>query len=224
MARSLRLLVRMSLMLLVAGLLGRPAFAQDRSCREQWLAIGPCARRAWEGPELMLGLDLGVSSMDEHGPLGFGAGVGSVTSAGPAWGARVGIELVPWLGVEGGYHGMYDSVRGSAGPAGGGFLTTGTTAVVRLTAPLPFVHPYVFGGIGYYDVALVGASGSELHSSSQAGIPLGFGVDVPVTYYLSLGAEATYHFQLQESFSSVTANGIDGGDLTTFTAVLRARL
>jgi hypothetical protein len=40
----------------------------------------------------------------------------------------------------------------------------------------------------------------------------------------SLGAEAAYHFQLGESFSLVKANGIDGGDLTTFDVVARMRL
>jgi hypothetical protein len=41
---------------------------------------------------------------------------------------------------------------------------------------------------------------------------------------VSLGAEATYHFQLGESFSSVQTNGIDGGDLSTFNLVARVRL
>jgi hypothetical protein len=53
---------------------------------------------------------------------------------------------------------------------------------------------------------------------------MGVGVDVPLTWYLSLDAEATYHFLVGESFSTVTTNGIDGGDLTTFNAVLRVRL
>ena len=53
---------------------------------------------------------------------------------------------------------------------------------------------------------------------------MGFGLDVPLTYHLSLGVEGTYHFLIHESFSSVTTNGIDGGDLSTFNAVLRARL
>ena len=80
----------------------------------------------------------------------------------------------------------------------------------------------------YYDVALVGGeaakAASPLFSSSQIGVPLGFGLDVPLSWHLSIGAEAAYHFQLGESFSTVTANGIDGGDLTTFDIVARMRL
>jgi hypothetical protein len=53
---------------------------------------------------------------------------------------------------------------------------------------------------------------------------MGVGVDVPLTYHLSVAAEASYNFQIGESFSSVTTNGIDGGDVTRFDLVLRTRL
>jgi hypothetical protein len=167
--------------------------------------------------------------MNESGPFGFGTGVGTVTNAGPAWGVRVGVELVPWLALEARYVGMYTSAQSSVSPSGSvGFLTTGVEAVVRLTAPLPYVHPYIFGGVAYYDVALAGSAdakaSSVLFSSTQPGIPLGFGVDVPLTWHISVGAEATYHFMLGESYSNVMTNGIDGGDLSTFDAVVRVRL
>jgi hypothetical protein len=214
--------------LLVAVLLAPSALAEeapDPFCRDHWFAMGSCRDRRWAGPELMLGVDLGASVMEEHGPFGFGNGVGSVMNPGPAWGVRVGVELLPWIALEAHYLGMYNSAQPvvSTGSSGG-FFTSGVVAVLRLTAPLPYVHPYIFGGGGYYDVALIGASGSELHSSSQCGIPMGFGLDVPLTYHLSLGGEATYHYQFQESFSDVTTNGIDGGDFSTFNLVLRARL
>jgi hypothetical protein len=130
------------------------------------------------------------------------------------------------VAVEAGYLGMYDSGRAVVSPTGSvGFLTTGVDAVLRLTAPLPYVHPYVVGGAGYYDVAFVGATaGSVLHSSSQPALVLGFGVDVPLTWHLSVGAEGVYHHQSNETYSSDTTNGIDGGDLTTFDIVVRARL
>jgi opacity protein-like surface antigen len=198
----------------------------DAFCRDHWLAVDRCRdKRRWTGPELMLGVDLGVSAMNETGPFGFNDGVGGVTSPGPAWGLRVGVELFSWLAVEARYMGMYDSIKASVSPTGSaGLFTSVGAAALRLTAPLPYVHPYVLGGIGYYDVAQTGSSGSELHSSSQAGMLWGVGFDVPLTYHLSVGAEADYHYQIHESFSSITTNGIDGGDLSTFTAVLRARL
>lgn len=225
---------------LLAGILSAPpALAQDAPpasahdaiedfCRADWFAMGPCRDRRWTGPEISMGVDFGVAAMTEAGPFGFGRGVGSATDVGPAWGFRASVELLRWLGLEGRYLGAYNAARGSVSPAGSvGFLSTGGEAVLRLSAPIPFVHPYVLGGVGYYDMALVGGStaqaASVLHSSSQPDIPMGVGVAVPLTWYLSLDVEATYHFQLGESFASVTTNGVDGGDITTFEVALRAR-
>ncbi len=201
----------------------------ERSCRDEWLVDWQCRERRWDGPELVLGVDLGVSAMNEGGPFGFNQGVGSATDAGPAWGLRVGVELFPWLALEAHYVGMYNSTQASVSPMGGvGILTTGGDAVVRLTAPLPYVHPYVFGGIGYYANAVVGPATalaeSQLFSSYEPGVPLGFGLDVPVSWHLSLGIEGTYHHLQGEIFSSNTTNGIDGGDLSTVTIVARFRL
>ncbi len=206
----------------------------DRFCQDHWLASGRCRDRKWARPELMFGTDLGFSAMTETEPFGFNKGVGGVTGAGPAWGLRAGVEFFPWLGLEARYVGMYNSAQRSVSPTGDvGFLTTGAEAVVRVTAPTPYVRPYIFGGVAYYDVSLVGSSraqeSSVLHSSSQPGIALGFGFDVPLTWYLSLDLEATYHFQLGEDYSTDTTTtkggaGIDGGDLTTFNAVMRVRL
>jgi hypothetical protein len=206
----------------------------DRFCRDHWLAMGRCRNRKWVGPQLMFGTDLGVSAMTETGPFGFNKGVGGVTGAGPAWGAHAGVDFFPWLGLEARYVGMYNSAQSSVSPAGNvGFLTTGAEAVVRITAPIRYVRPYIFGGVAYYDISLIGSSRAEessvLHSSSQPGIPLGFGFDFPLTWYLSLGIEATYHFQLGEDFSTDATTtkggaGIDGGDLSTFNARVNVRL
>jgi hypothetical protein len=207
----------------------RDAVAMDpEPCRDRWFAIGECHNRRHKGPKLMLGLDLGISAMNESGPFGFRDGVGKVTNAGSAWGLHVGVELFPWLATEARYVGMLDSVSASVSPAGSvGFFTTGILGLLRFTAPLPLVHPYAFAGVGYYDVALVGLpsarAGSLLHSSAQAGIPMGVGLDVPLSWNVSIGVEATYHFQLSEDYSRVTTSGIDGGDLTTCNAIVRFR-
>lgn len=200
----------------------------DRSCRDRWFALGECHERYRRGPKLILGIDLGISAMNESGPFGFHDGVGKVTNTGSAWGLRVGVELFSWLAFEARYVGMLDSVSASVSPAGSvGFFTTGGLGILRLTAPLPLVRPYAFAGVGYYDVALVGLpgarAGSPLHSSAQAGIPMGIGLDVPLSWDVSIGIEATYHFQLSEDYSRVTTSGIDGGDLTTCNAILRFR-
>jgi hypothetical protein len=192
---------------------------QAQTCRGHWFMMGSCRDRHWDGPELELGVSLGVSAMNESGPFSFHTGIGTIASPGPAWGALVGVEFFPRLALEARYFGMNAAISPT-----GGFVGSAALGVVRLTAPLPYVHPYVFGGIGYYDFAFVDSSASVMHSSSQPGIPMGIGVDVPLTYHLSLGAEASYNFQIGESYSNVTTNGIDGGDDTRFELVLRARL
>jgi hypothetical protein len=202
---------------------------REQFCRRSWFAVGRCGERPWSGPVFVFGLDVGTSAMNEGGPFAFNSGVGSVTGAGPAWGLRAGVELLRWLALEGHYVGMYNSTESSVSPAGGvGYFTTGVDALVRFTAPLPYVHPYVLAGVGYYDHSLMGSStakaGSVMTSSTQPDIPMGVGVDVPLTWHMSLGAEATYHFAIHESYSAVTANGIDGGDVSTFAAVMRFRL
>jgi hypothetical protein len=202
--------------------------AMDVFCHDHWFAVAQCHNRSSSELRLMFGLDVGVVRMNESGPFGFGNGVGSVTNAGPSWGVRAGVELLPWLAFEARYVGTYAGLESSVSPAGRSGFSQPRGRSARFTAPLPYVHPYVLGGVGYYDVSLAGGdaakAASPLFSSSQAGIPLGFGLDVPLTWHLSLGAEATYHFQLGESYSLVKTNGIDGGDLSTFDVVARLRL
>jgi hypothetical protein len=208
----------------------RPVVYDEHQCGSRWFSpTRRCRPRRWGGPVLMLGADLGISAMNESGPLGFNNGIGGFTNPGPAWGLRIGIEVTRWFALEARYVGMYNSIQSTAAPAGSlGFTTTGGEGVARFTLPLPFVHPYIFGGIGYYNVALNGSAdarkASVLFSSSQPGIPMGFGVDIPLTWHVSFGIEATYHFQLGESFSNTTTRGIDGGDLSTVNGVLRVRL
>src|SRR5208283_1170712 len=176
MTRPYRTLSRTLLMLLALTAVAHSAVAQDamsppvpparvvgdRFCRDHWLAMGSCRDRPWAGPELMFGADVGISKMNESGAFGFNNGVGAVTDAGPAWGVRGGVEFLPWLALEARYVGMYNSTRASVSPAGStGYFTTGGEAIVRFTAPLPYVHPYVFGGVGYYDNSLIGSSSAR---------------------------------------------------------------
>ena len=183
----------------------------------------------WLDPTIVVGVDIGVSAMNENGPLGFDKGVGSVTSAGQEWGARAAVEWFRLLAVEARYVGMSDPLDHSVSPRGDlSYVTTGGEIVGRLSLPLPLVHPYVFGGFGYYSIALDGSStaraASPLFSSSQWGRALGFGLDVALGFRLTVGVEATYRYQINEKFSNTTTNGIDGGDVSSLAAVLRLRL
>lgn len=179
-------------------------------------------------PHLEFALDGGGAGFNESGPFGFNTSIGHVTSAGPSWGARVGADLLPWLGVDAHYIGMNNQVHGAAvSTAGGtGLLTTGATLEVRFIAPLPYVQPYAIVGGGVYHTALTGndaaQANSQLYSGTSWGMPLGVGLNVPIQDGVSVGAEAVYHRLFGESYSNNT--DFDGGDITTFNAVVRAKL
>src|SRR5262249_53677815 len=120
-------------------------------CDAHWFGVGNCWHHKQRRPMLTLGAELGLGHFVEGGPFGFDTGTGSVTQTGPVWGLRAGVDFTPWLGIEGRYIGMWNSANGNQG-----YVMTGGEAVVRLAIPTPFVRPYVFGGVGYYDFSLVG--------------------------------------------------------------------
>ncbi len=171
---------------------------------------------------VVLGFELGVGAFEEGQPFAFGEGAGSGTAPGASWGVRIGWEFTRWLAIDAHYLGLENSINAQYSGWGSGRLITNAAMLeLRLTLPTPYVQPYVFGGAGLYSMVVSG-NGTAFNNSFQPGFPAGVGVAVPILYNLSVGAEATYHFQLGESFSSTDA--ISGGDLTTFNAMLRWRL
>jgi len=175
-------------------------------------------------PVATFGAELGLGHYVEGSPFGFDSGTGSVTQTGPVWGLRAGVDFLSWIGVEGRYVGMWNS--GSSRASGLGYVMTGGELVLRLVVPTPYVRPYVFGGIGYYDFARVGTDvtgASALVSSSQPGVPMGVGLEVPIARRWSIAVEGTFRFQIGESFAPSNED-IDGADQTTLSGILKLRL
>ncbi len=183
------------------------------------LSHHPCAY-----PHLAVAIDGGVSHFTESNPFGFDTGVGSITSTGPAWGARVGVELRPWFAIDAHYIGM--SNRADASQSVGGrrsLLTNAAVAEFRFTIPTHSVEPYAFIGAGVYSTKITGSStATPLYGSTEFGMPIGLGFGVPLCPGLSLGAEVAYHRLFSEAFED--NDDIGGGDPTSATVVLRARL
>ncbi len=183
---------------------------------------------SWRGlcayPHLVFGVDAGVSHFAEGSPFGFKTGTGSITSWGPAWGLRAGVEATRWFAVEVHYMGMANPASDSVSVGGSRSLFTNAIAAeLRFTAPTPYVQPYLFFGPGWYSTSITGSSTmTELTRSSEFGVPIGVGFQVPLPRGLSLGAEATYHRLFGESFSE--NEDIGGGDPFSINAVLRFRL
>jgi Outer membrane protein beta-barrel domain len=183
---------------------------------------------SWQGrcayPHLVFGVDAGVSHFNEGGPFGFKTGTGSITSWGPAWGLRGGVEVTRWFAVEAHYIGTSNHADDSVSVGGSrGLLTNAIAAELRFTLPTPYVQPYFFFGPGWYSTSITGSSTTtELTRSSEFGVPIGVGFQVPLPRGLTLGAEATYHRLFGESFSE--NEDIGGGEPTSINAVLRFRL
>ena len=135
-------------------------------------------------PHLALAIDGGVSAFNESGPFGFNTGIGSITSAGPAWGARVGVELLKWFAIDVHYSGMDNHATGAGTPNGSvHLLTNAGTGELRFTAPLPYVQPYLFAGAGVYSTSITGSASakaaSPLFGHTEFGVPLGVGLKDP---------------------------------------------
>lgn len=178
-------------------------------------------------PHLTLALDGGVGTTNESGPFGFNTGVGTVTNAGPSWGIRAGVDLYKWIAIEAHYIGIDNHGTNDATPNGSvHMLTSAGTGEFRFTIPFKYVQPYAYVGAGVYHTSITGSTtaknASPLFGSTELGMPLGLGIGVPLTGAITFGGEVTYHRLFGEQFAN--NDEFEGGDFTTFNAVLRARL
>jgi hypothetical protein len=187
--------------------------------------VVPCTWRN-EGcnyPHLTAAIDLGLSHFVEGGPFGFDTGVGSVTLLGPAWGARFGVELLPWFAIEAHYMGMFNQGKALMSEGGRrGLLTNAVVGELRFTVPTPYVQPYGFLGAGVYSTSVTGSSTTtQFEGSTEFGGPIGIGFSVLLPRGLTVGAEVAYHRLFGESFGEDEETG--GGDPFTTNVVLRSR-
>lgn len=205
----------------------RVVYRYDPVCRRRNYDLGPCGY-----PRFVGDLEGGFSSFAGGNPLGFQSDFAAHTSFGPSWGARLGIDLIPWVAIEAHYSGMYNAAKPEIAPAGDyGFLTSELTGEVRLTVPSYYIHPYGFIGIGGYatqrsgDQAVLNTPGT-VKGTSGAVVPIGVGLGVPVGYGVSAGFEFTYHALLNDNFDVVQDRNSMAYHAGIFTGnfVLRARL
>jgi hypothetical protein len=136
---------------------------------------------------------------------------------------RAGVELTRWFALEAHYIGMSNHADESVSVGGSrGLFTNAVTAELRFTAPTPLIQPYLFFGAGWYSTSVSGASTrTQLTGSSELGVPIGVGLQIPLRRGVSLGAEATYHRFFGESFAE--DEDIGGGEPFSLNAVLRFR-
>jgi hypothetical protein len=158
------------------------------------------------------------------GGAGFGGNFRNVVHSGPIWGARVGLDFSDWLGIEARYIGMFNKGVDTVSEASS--LLSGGAAQVRLTAPIPYVRLYGFGGVGFYHHNVVGNSidrqNSPILNSTSGGIPVGGGLELPITRYFAIGAEGGYTFYFSSNLTNNPAT--DQGGFWNASGLLRFRL
>jgi hypothetical protein len=143
---------------------------------------------------------------------------------GGTWGVRVGVDFFDWLGLEARYFGMANALYAPAVGAGTA-LTNGGSAVLRWTAPIPWVQPYVLTGVGGYHTAVQQSTQSTagvLRSQSYLVFPIGFGLNVPLGRYVAVGVESDYHVIVNTADETNTSWNQTG--IWTGSAVVRFRL
>lgn len=136
-------------------------------------------------PLLAVGADLGFAHYGRtEGDEDFGFG--------PAWQARIGAQVVPWLSIDARYFGArHDGI---------GYLVAHAGSLeARLSIPLR-VRPYLSGGVGWYTVTAYNEDGDALVAPDPAmQLPASLGVEVMLHERIGVQAEGTYRFLLDRN-------------------------
>lgn len=131
----------------------------------------------------------------QGGVGGWTGNLSRVGTAGASYQVRAGVELLPWLGFDLNYTGMYTGTRPEIAGSGVHLASNGFFGSVRFIAPLWRVMPYAFVGVGYAHTSVVSDSTAQATTLWGAGrtiVPFGLGVNFALTHNLLVGVEGTY--------------------------------
>ncbi len=146
-------------------------------------------------------MGLGITALG--GVEGYTGSLAPVLDPGPAWGAKVSVQPLPYMGIEASYIGSQSQIDPSL-PVEGPFVLR-TTGVIDAKFSLPaMVEPYVFGGIGLSrSTVRRNTDLSGLRSDTFGVAPIGGGVDA---HYgnLVVGARASYNFFFDDQLTTGT--------------------
>jgi len=133
---------------------------------------------------------------------------------GPAWGAAVALQPLPFMGIEGAYSGATanQDTRVSGGnnqglANGADIVRNGGQGAVTVLAPTPFIQPYALGGVGFDHYQYRGSA--PLFQDDTAGrVPLGGGLKANVGNFVA-DARGQYNILFSDQVST-TAPGRGG--------------
>lgn len=207
-----------------AGLTHEPARQNDVTVRQE-TEVSPKAFEADEEVQKkestadMRGLTVLVGG----GVEGYSFALAPEISPGPAWNVTAAIKPTRALGLELGYSGAVNEVKGGLGvDLTDGDLTdsidvvrNGGQAVATLGLPTP-LQPYILGGIGVSRYNVRGeTAGGRLQDDTTGHVPAGAGLRAHLGNFTA-DARFTYNFLFDQEFARGTPNSDIGapGDST----------
>ena len=103
-----------------------------------------------------------------------------------------------------------------------GTVTSELTGVVRLTAPTPYVRPYILAGVGgawntttFINGATAQTQNTTLRDNRSGVVPMGGGIDVPLGRRWGVGFEGQYHWYMNPNFMTDTTTTNTAGQWHT---------
>ena len=174
--------------------------------------------RKLKGLAITVGGQGGVTYFAEGSPFGTAKGIGRALTAGPHLGIRGSLELTRWFAIDA--RGMFTNNEGNDFVGLGSLTTVGGFGAARFTAPLRYIRPYLFAGVGAYDISAAGTS-TQLIGGTYSAIVAGVGALVPVNRVVDVGAEFGFNYLIGEQLS--TNDRADGGDPCNFSIVAQYR-
>jgi hypothetical protein len=203
---------------IVLALGGGNAFAQAES--------GPQPQPSPWRPSFALsfGLGGGIAYFTENTPFGTDTNIGRGTAPGYNVGLRASFEFFSWLAFD--VRGLVFRNDGNPFVDYGTMTTSGGLGAIRLTLPMPHIHPYALVGFGGFHMGTSsGGSTTQqtmLLNDTVWAIESGLGAVVPTGYGVEVGVEWLYNHLNNEMLSTNPA--ADGGDPSTLSVFVQYRL
>lgn len=148
-----------------------------------------------------------------EGPTGELSGL---LTGGPEWLAGVGIQPLPFLGMEANYTGATAEVDqrifgGDQGATSGAdFVRNGADVTATVNLPTPLLQPYVLAGLGvdYYNYR--GVNSAQFDDDTSGRVPLGGGLKANAGPVLA-DLRANYNILMSQNFAESTTSDKIGG-------------
>lgn len=166
--------------------------------REQPVYVAPVVvedNRNREADDDMRGLTVLLGG----GVEGYSGTLAPQVRPGFGWGVSAAIKPTKVLGLEFGYSGAVNELRGDAGTTGADVTRQGGQIAATLGLSAAPMQPYILGGVGIHHYNVRAASDS-LRSDTNGAIPLGAGLRTHIGNFTA-DLRGTYNVMFNQDFS-----------------------